>query len=297
MSTTSLPLTGSPSLAAMARIEAKRFARHPVFVLAVVLAIGLEVLFWALADGEPSSDLLSMPVLPAFFIGLSSILVAARLVRSTEGAAEAMDTAPGTEARRTLAVAIAGLVPFAAGLAWVAVMLGIIAAWPPYPQDWWFGTAPDVHVWGILLALGSIPCLGGACLGVLTGRWLRFPGAPAVVILLTVAACIGSGALADTRWSELRLFAPWALFHSGTWPDRTQVLYAGNPSVYALYLLCLCAAAVIVAMWHDRTARTPRLKAALAAVVVVGLACLAVAMTTGIQENWRSDPLPEIVGL
>jgi hypothetical protein len=206
-----------------------------------------------------------------------------------------MDTAPGTEARRTLAVAIAGLVPFAAGLVWIAVMLGIVAAWPPNPQEWWFDTAPDAHVWGILLALGPVACLGGACLGVLTGRWLRFPGAPAVVILLTVAVCIGGGALADTRWSELRLWAPWALFHSGTWEDGTQLLYAGNPSLYALYLLCLCAAAVIVAMWHDRTARTPRLRTALAAVVLVGLACLALAMTTGIQENWRSEPIPSEV--
>ena len=70
------------------------------------------------------------------------------------------------------------------------------------------------------------------------------------------------------------------------------MLYAGNPAAYLGYLLSLCAAAVLVAVWHDRTARTPRLRTAIAAVVVVGLAFLALAVTTGSGENRVSDPIP-----
>ena len=58
------------------------------------------------------------------------------------------------------------------------------------PQEWWFGTLPDWQVWSILLALGPVACLGGAVLGVLTGRWLRFPGASAVVVVALVVVTV-----------------------------------------------------------------------------------------------------------
>ena len=45
------------------------------------------------------------PLLGAFYIGLTSVIAAALLTRSTEVAVEAVATAPGTEARRTLALA------------------------------------------------------------------------------------------------------------------------------------------------------------------------------------------------
>jgi hypothetical protein len=92
--------------------------------------------------------------------------------------------------------------------------------------------------------------------------------------------------------SEVRLWVPWAMFHSGSDTDGTQTLIAGNPAFYLLYLLCLCAAAWLFAVWHDKTARTRQLHLAIAAVVVGGLACLALAMTTGSPENRVSEPIP-----
>ena len=85
------------------------------------------------------------------------------------------------------------------------------------------------------------------------------------------------------------------MFHSGTEADGSQTLFAGNPLAYLGYLLCLCAAAALVAIWHDRTARTRQLRLAIAAVVVVGLGFLALAMTTGNSENRTSDPIPSKV--
>lgn len=290
MSTTDVG-TGRPQLAVMARLEARRFARHPLFLVAVVLAYGLTVLAAATED-EPYDDTLSTPVLPAFFIGLLGIVVAARLTRSTETAAEAVGTAPGTEATRTAALCLASLVPFTAGAGWVVLLLGLTQWRGVARQDWWFATMPDVQVWSLLLALGPVACAGGALLGVLTGRWLRFPGAPALVVLVTLAVCVGSMFPAQEGPSVLRLVVPWAAFGSGTNPDGTTTLFGGNAPFYLLYLLCLCAAAALTAMWHDRTARTRRLRSALAGVVVIGLVSLALAMTTGPDQDQRSEPMP-----
>jgi len=292
MASLSLPASTTGGHRAMAAIEAKRLAKHPVFIAGVVLAFGVFALM--LFSDDPSLvDVLSIPVIPAFFIGLTSLIATARLTRSTDTAVEAVATAPGTEARRTVALVAACLVPFAAGLAFVVAMVIAAQVKGVEPQEWWFGTMPDWQVWSILLALGPVACLGGGLLGVLTGRWVRFPGAAAVVVVaVVVVSMVGGLALAYEDSSELRLWVPWAMFHSGSESDGTQALLAGNPLAYLGYVLCLCAAAALVAIWHDRSARTPRLRTAIGAVVVAGLACLALAVFTGPSENQSSDPIP-----
>ena len=292
MSSLSAPASDVASYRAMAGIEARRLARHPVFLVGVVLAAAVFVLYVVVSDDPVVVDALSIPVMPAFFIGLPSLIAAARLTRSTDSALEAVATAPGSEARRTLALAAAGVVPFLAGLAFTLGFVVVAQVRGTAPQEWWFGTLPDWQVWSILLALGPVACLGGAVLGVLTGRWLRFPGASAVVVVaLVVVTMVGQLPVAYGESSELRLWVPWAMFHSGSQEDGTQDLLAGNPATYLGYVLCLCAAAVLAAVWHDRTARDARLRGALVAVVVTGLACLALAVTTGPSDNRTSDPV------
>jgi hypothetical protein len=292
MTSLSLPATGTAGTRAMAAIEARRLARHPAFLIGNVLAFG--VLAFYLRDDDPAvADMLSIPVIPAFFIGLSSLIATARLTRSADVAVEAVATAPGTEARRTAALALACLVPFAAGSVFTAALLVLAAVKGVHPNEWWLGTMPDWQVWSILLALGPVACLGGGLLGVLTGRWLRFPGAAAVVVVALVAVdLVGQMVVVEGGSSELRLWVPWAMFHSGSDTDGTADLAAGNPAFYLGYLLCLCAAAALVAIWHDRSARTSRLRNAIVGVTVVGLACLALAMTTGPSENRQSEPVP-----
>ena len=292
MTSTTISRTGYSGLGPMARIEARRLALHPVFLTGVVLAFGVLALMIYLDDQPALTDMLSMPVIPAFFIGLTSLVATARLTRSTESADEAMSTAPGTEARRTTALAIACLVPFTAGVAWIGALLVVLQIQPPAAQEWWFATLPDWEVWSIVLALGPVACLGGALLGVLTGRWLKFPGVAAVVVVATVAVCMLGLVMSEGDRSELRLWVPWAMFHSGTLDNGTQTLYAGNPLAYLGYLLCLCAAATLVAIWHDRTARSRNLRTAIAGVTVVGLVFLALAVTTGSADDRTSDPIP-----
>ena len=117
MTDIALPTHAPASLRTMAGIEARRLARHPAFIVGVVAAFGVLILLYVLNDDPHLGDLLSMPVIPAFFIGLPSLVATARLTRSTEATAEAIGTAPGSEARRTAALALACFVPFTAGVA------------------------------------------------------------------------------------------------------------------------------------------------------------------------------------
>lgn len=292
MTDTALPTTAHASLRTMAGIEARRLARHPAFLVGVVLAFSILALMYLLDDTPHPGDLLSTPVIPAFFIGLTSLVAAARLTRSTEATVEAIGTAPGSEARRTAALALACLVPFVAGVVWTGAVLIDVAVRGVHQYEWWFGTMPDSQVWAILVALGPVACLGGGLLGVLTGRWLRFPGATAVtVVVVVVIDMLGQGPFVNGS-ALVRLWVPWAMFHSGTGDDGTATLYAGNSVFYLVYVLCLCAAAALVAIWHDRTARTARLRGAIAAVVIIGLAALALSMTTGNEDNHTSKPVP-----
>jgi hypothetical protein len=293
MTDIALPTHTPASLRTMAGIEARRLARHPAFLVGVVLAFGVLVLLYVVDDDPHIGDLLSMPVIPAFFIGLPSLVATASLTRSTEATAEAIGTVPGSEALRTAALALACLVPFAAGVVWIGVELAMVSVNGAHPYEWWFATMPDWQVWTLLVALGPVACLGGGLLGVLTGRWVRFPGASAVMVVAVIAIdMVGQIPFIEGGSPQLRLWVPWAMFQGGTETDGTATLYAGNSAFYLIYVLCLCAAAAFVAIWHDRTARSGRLRAAIVGVVVLGLASLALAMTTGNDDNHASKAVP-----
>jgi hypothetical protein len=296
MSSLSLPASGLAGHRAMALIEARRMARHPVFLLGALLGFVVLGLYVVLVGDETGiMVVLTLPLLGAFYIGLTTVIAAALLTRSTEVAVEAVATAPGTEARRTLALAAAGIPALGAGLVYSVTLVVLAQVIGVASQEWWFGTLPDWQVWSIVLQC-PVACLDGALLGVLAGRWLRFRGASAVVVVaLIVVTLLGQAPLLETGRSEWRLWVPWALWHLGDNPDGTQTLIAGNPAAYLGYLLALGALAVLGAMWHDPTARTPRLRALLSAVAVTAVVLFVLAATTGSADNRASDPIPSRV--
>ena len=295
MSSLSMPASGIAGHRAMAVIEARRMARHPVFVLGVALGFVVLGLYVVLVGDETGIPVvLALPLLGAFYIGLTSVIAAALLTRSTEVAVETIATAPGTEARRTLALAAAGIPPLVAGLVFSVALVVLAKVIGVAPQEWWFGTLPDLQVWSIVL-MCPVACFDGALLGVLVGRWLRFRGASAMVVVALIVVSLLGTPLLETGSSEWRLWVPWAIFHTGDNPDGTQTLIAGNPAAYLGYLLALGALAVLGAMWHDRTARTPRFRILVAAVAAAALAFFVLAATTGNHDNRVSDPIPSRV--
>ncbi len=295
MSSLSVPASGLAGHRAMAAIEARRMARHPVFLLGVALGFVVLGVFLATNKEQQVPVVLTLPLLGAFYIGLTSVIAAARITRSTEVAVEAVATAPGTEARRTLALAATGIPPLLAGLVFSGALVVAAKVIGVAPQEWWFATLPDWQVWSILLMCPAA-CLGGALLGVLTGRWLRFRGASAMaVVALIVVSLLGQAPLLETSHSEWRLWVPWAIFHTGDNADGTQTLIAGNPGAYLGYLLALGVLAVLGAMWHDHTARTPRFRALVAALAATALMLFALSATTGNHENRNSDSIPSRV--
>jgi hypothetical protein len=292
MSATHATTRTAPSLAAMAAIETKRLARNPFFIIATLITFAFPVYFAATSKHDQPGDLLSWPVIPAFFLGLTSLVVMARQTRSTEAAEEAMAASPGSEARRTQALTLACLLPGVLGLMFMVEEIVVMTVKEPSAQEWWFGTLNDGLVLAMLFGSTAVACLGGALLGVLSGRWLHFPGASAVTIVGLVVLQILGQAPSESSMSVLRLWTPWGSWHSGTNTDGTATLYAGQAGFFLIYALCLCAAAAIFAVRHDKTARTPQLTRVFAAVVVTGLVALALSMTTGASDNRVSDPNP-----
>ena len=252
----------------LARLEATRYARHPLFLLGLLLAV-------LAGAGERGPIELDFQVIPAFFIGVFGIVIAARLTRSTDRSRPVVDAAPMSQTTRTAALCLACSVPAAAGLLLVLLHRAFVLA-EPFP-DWMYGTYGPVDRFLITMIIPVIACVGGPLLGVAVGRWLRFPGAPllAVIMILLwseVAAYLPEQAMdAGSLFARsLHMATPYTAFGTGPGEIFTSVRsYTGSPLWFAVWTLTLCGLAATAALWRGAEARTRTLLARTSAALAI----------------------------
>jgi hypothetical protein len=124
--------------------------------------------------------------------------------------------------------------------------------------------------------LAQIPPIvaGGGLLGVLTARWLRFPGA--VLVTFVVFGLGGIAGYASRDMDPVTWWLWWSSVRDGDEPfTYGSRELAANPWLHAVYLVGLCTCATVAAVYRDRW---PRL-------VAVGLPVAVVAVVFGFLQQ------------
>ena len=238
-------------------------------------------------------------VIPSFFIGVLGIVVAARLTASTGPSAAVVDPAPVRETRPTAALCLACLVP-RGGLVIVLLHRAFLRG-DPIP-DFLYGTYGTVDRFVITIVVPVIACAGGPLLGVAVGRWLRFPGAPllAVIVVLfwsNVAAYVPEQAMdADSLLARiLHMVGPYTAFGQGNGDGEpaTTVLqsFTGSPFWFAVWSLALCGLAVTAALWRGAEGETRRtVRRAMVVLASAAVLALTLSVATGNQALFETNP-------
>ena len=270
-----------PTLAALARADARRFARHPLFLFGV--AICLAYLVAGVADQSVVDvSVMEATVLPAFFLGVFGFVTAHRLTTSLRRTGDLVLTAPVDAQRRTAALCLSCLVPLAAGLVYFALLLLFGAVWPPeapaaHGTVAWFTDEPAVDVVAALFANVALAALGGPLLGVAVARWAPFRGSALLGLVVLVFGVIYAMDLNDP-WQAL---APYINFSDSlVVHGKTQSSWLRDgvdPVWWVGYAASLCGLAAVAALLRDRAHRR-RLLGAGTALTASAVACFLMAV-------------------
>ena len=260
---------GWPVLRALARVESKRFATHPLFLLgiAIVLIPMIAAVWQQEIDANPMVGTLFI----AFLIGVFGFIVAHRLTTSMLRTRDLATTTPVDRQQRTLALCLACLVPATAGVVVAAFMLVTALIWTPMGDPVsahvaWFRDDPAIDVLSTLIAMGPVAALGGPLLGVAVARWAPFRGSA----LIAVVTLVFLTALPSEAPSPWRLLSTWPILvdertRTENGPVVTSSFVPDVEPIWALlYLLCLCGLAVVAALLRDPGHRRPLLASGLA---------------------------------
>jgi hypothetical protein len=185
---TTPPATASERaiLGQLARVHARRYAKHPLFLIGFVLAVAATI--WDIVANpnlDPDRDG-GLHFYSAFLIGVLGLIVAYRLTRTEEKAIALLPSAPTSRTIRTLALCAACLVP---ALAAALVLAVAVIGWQVHPPSYlqtWLDAMPTAEFVAWILGGTVVAGLGGPLLGVAVGRWWRFPGAGVVAAVLLV---------------------------------------------------------------------------------------------------------------
>jgi hypothetical protein len=273
--------TRPATLRTLGAVEARRYARHPLFLVGTAMVIALMIS----ATNSGQDDLDAAPgelnIFPAFFLGLLGVFVALHLTRSMARSTDAVQAAPTDGITRTAALCLACLVPGAVALGWVVWMYVLIAIWQ-FPDSASMTRADNAA----LMLAGVVCAVGGPLVGVMVGRWTRFPGAGLLAAVALVGWCILGAAGMDasaSRYSDLlHLTAPFTWWTNSNEPnDAHKWVAGGNLWWYLAYITLLCGLAATAAMLHEASgAQRTRLARALTVLAVLALASLGLAAAT-----------------
>ena len=277
---TARPVSGqAESLLALAGADARRYIRHPLYLLAA--GVLLVSLVQGVVTKQPTKIGIEETLVPAFLLGVFGFVVAHRLTTSMRRTGDLADTAPTTSQRRTAALCLACLVPMTTGALVVLVQVIAASVWSPTLPGGhvaWFGYEPDSAVWGVLIGDVVLAALGGPLLGVAVARWVPFRGSALLgMVLLTSAPIFAQGV--PSPWYA---FSPWVIFNDGHVVggeyQTSSILDAVAPLWWCGYAACLCGLAAVAALLRDRGHRG-RLLTTGAVLTVAGIGFLLVAVS------------------
>ena len=282
MAGTARPRTGERSpLLVLADVEARRFAGHPLFLIAVALTVWDAYQMHGSTYGDRDDGALELSIGQGMFLGVLGLVVAYRLTRSTRRADELVRGMPADEPTRTAALLLACLVPFAVSS---LVSLQYVVLWHVEPPTWASGWSEFSSLErDAMMVAAALSGLGGPVLGVCLGRWWRWPGAALVACVGLVAWSILALVPWQSRWGNVwHMAAPFALWDSALEDEREHGYFGGSPTWRVAYVLTLVGLAAVTAMLHGATGRTrTRLLRALVGLGTVAVVTLLIAALPG----------------
>ena len=249
-----------PVLRQLARIQAKRFASHPLYLSGVALL--LVTMTQMYDDAGKDLEAFTGPVVVAFFVGVFGAIVAFRLTATEQRALDLVSGTPVSATTRTLALCAACVVPAATGLLWLVYRLVTLAFWPIKPEllEAIGGWVPALAA---LISASVVAAVGGPLLGVAVGRWWRFPGAGLLLVVVLVVPCFvfaGGGVdqtLYDNPLMRLATTAmPYTMWTVSSDGDTLIGARSGSPVGYLVYTALLCGLAVWAAVMKDAEGET-----------------------------------------
>lgn len=283
-------------LSSLARLELLRLARHPACLVGTGLGIVFTTLGLTDQTNQVSSDALGLPVVAAT-VGLGSMLAAFSITRSFDRADELVEVTPVSRTTRTAAICVTAVVPALLASLWLVLYYGFTPA-PIAAPEWMYGTFSHADIAAVLLTQSVVAAVGGTLLGVVAGRWWGFRGASAALVLGVVVWTIGvlavfsSGDSAPPAWSRwVRLFTPVGYFTSTTQFNTSVDSLTGSPWWYLVWLLTLCALAVVAALlWRSEGVTRHRVIRAGAVALALSVLSYGLAVSGGQSQPVRTFP-------
>jgi hypothetical protein len=252
-------------LVALAGIHAKRYVRHPVFlVTAALVLLGVQRAIVS-PDADNGADWDATLSFVIWF-GLLGLVVGYRLAVTEEKALDLLPSAPTDQRVRTLALFAACLVPVGATVVLMGCY-GVANLLVPQSADAPFLLRPDTGQIGWADYIASVleapvSAFGGAALGIVVARWLRFAGAGVlamVVVFLVEILCLAIGEtslLGDKLWARaLPNLMPYRYWFYN--PDGAEGTYStmapGSAVGHVIYATALCGLAITAGVLKGAT--------------------------------------------